>query len=132
MKILIVDDEQVSRKKLSKILETLGDCVAVEDGKQAIQAFKDAYYKGSAFDIVTMDIGLPEMDGNQIVNRLRAMEKEAIQPGEEPVKIIMVTSHSDKDTVLESISSGCDAFIVKPFDAETIIGKLSSLLFPSS
>lgn len=131
MRILIVDDEEVSRKKLTKILQTLGDCEAVDTGEKALNAFKDAYYAGSPFDIVTMDVGLPEMNGTEIVNRLRLMEKKASEMGAEPAKIIMVTSHADKDTVMESVASGCDDFIVKPFDGETIISKLSGLLFPS-
>ena len=127
MKTLVVDDELVSRKKMQKIMEGLGECEAVESGTAAIAAFKKALESGMSFDLITLDIAMPEMDGTEVLYTIREIEKEKNIPKEKQVKIIMVTSHSDKDTIVTSIQAECDDYIVKPFDRETIIEKIEKI-----
>ncbi|MBE9547496.1 MAG: HDOD domain-containing protein, partial [Proteobacteria bacterium] len=122
MKILVVDDELVSRKKLQKIMDGLGECEAVESGAAAITAFKEARGSGTPFDLITLDINMPEMDGIQVLYRIREIEKNI--PREKGIKIIIVTSHADKNTIVTCMQAGCDDFIVKPFDREMVIRKL--------
>ena len=129
MKALVVDDELVSRKKLQKIMESLGEYEAVESGSAAIAAFQKALENGMPFDLITLDVLMPKMDGTEVLYTIREIEKEKKIPGEKQVKILMVTSHSDKDTVITSIQAGCDDYIVKPFDREVIIKKLEKLGF---
>lgn len=124
MKILVVDDELVSRKKLQKILSNLGECGAVGGGKVAVAAFEKALREGDPFDLVTLDIVMPEMDGTEALLELRELEKEAGVPEEEKTVIIMVTSHWDKNNIVTSISAGCNDYIVKPFDKKIIFEKL--------
>ena len=126
MKILVVDDELVSRKKLQKILSNLGECGAVESGKAAIAEFEKALKEKDPFDLVTLDIVMPEMDGTEALVELRELEKEAGVPEEEKAVIMMVTSHGDKDSIVTSISAGCDDYIVKPFHKGTIFNKLDN------
>ena len=126
MKILVVDDELVSRKKLQKILSNLGECGAVEDGKSAITAFEKALKEKDPFDLVTLDIVMPEMDGTEALVELRELEKDAGVPEEEKAVIMMVTSHGNKDNIVTSISAGCDDYIVKPFHKGTIFDKLDN------
>ena len=77
MKTLVVDDEVISRKKLQKILSNLGECEAVEGGKAAITVFEKALKEKDPFDLVTLDIVMPEMDGTEALVELRELEKEA-------------------------------------------------------
>ena len=58
MKTLVVDDELVSRKKMQKIVDTLGECEAVESGSAAIAAFRKALGSGMPFDLVTLALCL--------------------------------------------------------------------------
>ena len=126
MKMLVVDDELVSRKKLQKILSNLGECGAAECGKAAITAFEKALKEKDPFDLVTLDIVMPEMDGTEVLVELRELEKEARVPEKEKAVIMMVTSHGDKDNIVTSLSAGCDDYIVKPFDKGTIFNKLDN------
>ncbi|NQU04426.1 MAG: HDOD domain-containing protein [Syntrophaceae bacterium] len=126
MKILVVDDELVSRKKLQKILSNLGECEAVGGGKVAVAAFKKALKEGDPFDLVTLDIVMPEMDGTEALVELRELEIEIGVPEEGKAVIMMVTSHGDKDNIVTSISAGCDNYIIKPFDKKTIFDKLDN------
>ena len=129
MKILIVDDELVSRRKMQKIMESLGECEAVESGSAAIAAFQKALENGMPFDLITLDVLMPKMDGTEVLYTIREIEKEKKIPKEKQVKILMVTSHSDRDSIITSIQAGCDDYIVKPFDREVIINKLEKIGF---
>ena len=124
MKILVVDDELVSRKKMNLIMNSLGECVAVDCGDDAITAFEQALANQSLFDLINLDIFMPEMDGKEVLKRIRQIESERGIPGDKRVKVFMVTIHSDKDTILECLKAGCDDFIIKPFDKSTILKKL--------
>jgi two-component system chemotaxis response regulator CheY len=129
MKILVVDDEVASRTKLQTIMETIGECVAVKSGQVAMAAFKEAQEKGAPFDLVTLDIDMPEMDGTETLYNIREIEKEMNVPEQKQAKILMVTSHSGKDTVITSIQAGCNDYLVKPFKKEVITEKLMKLGF---
>jgi two-component system chemotaxis response regulator CheY len=124
MRILIVDDENAARKKLSTIMESLGDCEAVETGKAAVEAFKRALESGTPFDLVTLDVSMPEMDGTEVLYEMREVEKKKNIPKDKRAKIFMVSSYSDKDTVITSVQAGCDDYIKKPFKRDYILGKI--------
>lgn len=109
LKVLIVDDSLIIRKKVSKILENLGHEVVFDatNGQEAI----DAYIKFKP-DLVTMDITMPDMDGITAVKHIIKDDKEA--------KIIMVTSHGQEDMVIKSIQAGAVGYILKPINDEKL------------
>ena len=106
------------------IMQNFGKCKVVESGKKAISAFKKAWESWTPFDLITLDVSMPEMDGIEVVYKIREIEKENKVPKEKQVKILMVTSHSDKDTIVNCVQAGCDDFVVKPFNKETISEKI--------
>ena len=71
MKTLIADDELVSRKKMEKIMEAFGECKTVETGKAAVAAFSESLKNGEPFDLVTLDIMMPDMDGLRALVEIR-------------------------------------------------------------
>ncbi len=103
LKVLIVDDSLIIRKKIRKILETLGHEVVFDatNGQEAI----DAYTKYTP-DLVTMDITMPDMDGITAVKHIMANDNNA--------KILMVTSHGQEDMVVKSIQAGAVGYMLKP------------------
>lgn len=107
LKVLIVDDSLIIRKKISKILENLGYDVVFDatNGQEAI----DAYIKYKP-DLVSMDITMPDMDGITAVKHIIKEDKEA--------KIIMVTSHGQEDMVIKSIQAGAVGYILKPISED--------------
>lgn len=124
MRILVVDDELISRKKMKMIMDSLGECEAVECGKDAITSFQHAWENGTPFDLITLDILMPEMNGTQVLDKIRQIESEENIARDKRVKIFMVTSHSDKDTIINCVQTGCDDFITKPFNKDTVLKKL--------
>ena len=127
MNILIADDENVSRKKLQKIMETIGECEAVKNGHDALEAFSAAIRKGKPFDLISLDIVMPDMDGITALTKIREADRRHIRPDKKPLKILMVTSHSKKEAVLTCIKAGADGYIVKPFNLEVIVAKLKEV-----
>ena len=127
MKILIVEDEAVSRAKLKLIMETFGICETVENGRDAVASFSKSCREKDPFDLVMLDIDLPDKDGRRVLSEIRAVEKDVNGSYGKKVKILMVTSLKDKTSILTCIQSGCNDYIVKPFDIDIIRTKLEKL-----
>jgi two-component system chemotaxis response regulator CheY len=127
MRILVVDDELVNRIKMAKALEPFGACVAVDSGEAALLAFETALERGEPFDLITLDISMPTMEGTEVLHEIRKIEELAKIPKANGTKVIMVTSLSDKETVIKCIQAGCDSYIVKPFDRTVMVKRLAEL-----
>ncbi|MEW6266798.1 MAG: response regulator [Thermodesulfobacteriota bacterium] len=127
MRILIVDDETVSRGKLTAILEDLGECRAVENGKQALAAFQTAWDNMEPFDLICLDVSMPEMDGREALIGIREAESRLELSPWSKTKVVMVTAQADQESVLDFLRAGCNDYIVKPFDGLTVRKKIESL-----
>ena len=124
MKILIVDDEIVSRSKMNTLLRSFGTCKAVDNGEEAIDLFKEAWRAGEPFDLVTLDIEMPNIDGFKVLSALREFESVLEVEKVRQSIIMMVTAQSDKQKVFTCLKAGCDDYIVKPFNMKIIREKL--------
>lgn len=110
VKVLIAEDEPVSRKILQKTLENWGyQVTAASNGREALAAFRESY-----FSFVITDWMMPEMDGLELVKRIR--ERQSM----EYVYIIMLTGKSEKQDLVEGMDNGADDFVSKPFDQEEL------------
>lgn len=126
MRTLIVDDDHTSRQLLRAVLSRYGKCYVAADGKEAIEVFREATKTGLYFDLICMDIRMPEMDGFNAVREIRALEAE-VMPAQAGVKIIMATASSDLRDILRSVRELCDSYLVKPVDTAQLIGRLKTL-----
>lgn len=127
MRILIVDDELVSRKKLEVILSSFGETLAVESGAEALTAFEGAWEEFKPFDLICLDINMPEMDGKQVLTQIRQLEEDMTLGGQARARIVMATALSDPGSVTEAMASGCDDYVVKPFQPAKIKEKITRL-----
>ena len=75
MKTLIVEDDFTSRLFLQTFLSRYGDCHMAVNGKEAVEAFQMATDNGSPYHLICMDIMMPEMDGQEAVRQVRALEE---------------------------------------------------------
>ena len=124
MKILIVDDDPVSRTILKKILSEFAECEFAENGVQALAVYKQGWENWAPFDLMTLDISMPDMDGKEVLQTIRAIENEKKVPGDKRAKILMTSAMVDKQTILTCARMGCDDYISKPFDKDTILKKI--------
>lgn len=126
MKILIVDDEKISRTILTSKLKHMGDCVAVDSSSRAIEELEKV---STRFDLITLDVSMPGMDGRHMLQYIRRKEIEAKIPKEERVKILMVTARMNMNTIKECIRLGCNGYLVKPVSRYQLLQNLEKLGF---
>jgi len=115
-KILIVDDAEFLRLRISKMLAVDGyEVIEAENGLKAIEA-----YKNGRPDLVLMDVTMPEMDGLTALKHIRAFDSKA--------KVIMLTALGQESLVLEAVKSGARDFVVKPFERERVMSAIQKIL----
>jgi two-component system chemotaxis response regulator CheY len=116
MKVLIVEDEVVSQKLLMGFMEAYDAmCHEAQNGKKAIDAFQEALATGDPYDLILLDIMMPEMDGQQALREIRRIEAQKGIGGADMVKIVMVTALSDAKNVMEALVKGsCEGYLTKP------------------
>jgi two-component system chemotaxis response regulator CheY len=95
LNIQIVDDSELITKKLKQLLEKLGHDVIQVSSSGKVAIFDYSYVKP---DVITMDITMPDMDGIEAIRRLKAADND--------VKIIMVSTVTEKDKVMDAIRAG--------------------------
>jgi len=115
-KILIVDDAEFLRLRISKILSAdRYEVLEAANGADAIET-----YKTCAPDVVLMDVTMPEMDGLTALKHIRAFDPEA--------KVVMLTALGQESIVLEAVRSGARDFIIKPFERERVLTAIQKIL----
>lgn len=115
-KILIVDDAEFLRVRISKML--VGDGYEVFEAENGLKAIES--YQAHQPDLVLMDITMPEMDGLTALKRIRSIDTKA--------KVIMLTALGQESVVLEAIKMGARDFVVKPFERDRVINAIHKLL----
>ena len=97
------------------------------NGNEAISALQQSYVEGAPYDLICMDILLPEMDGLTALKEIRAIERNSgIEIGD-GVKIIMTTVLRDIRTVINSYNEFCDAYVIKPIDKARLLEEMHKL-----
>lgn len=128
MRILIVEDDFISRKVMLKLLSEFGSCDVAVDGVEAVSACELAWESGTPYDVLFLDIMMPNMSGDEALKRIRARERElGISPAQE-VKVIMTSALDDPKTVTNAFyQGGATSYLVKPVERRTIVQELRSL-----
>lgn len=114
MRILIVDDDYVSRTKLKALFSSYGDCDVAPNGKLALALFDIAGDEGMPYDLISLDVEMPGLTGQDVVREVRKLEKFKKIPSESFVKILMVTIKKDPVNVASAYHGGCTEYCPKP------------------
>ena len=126
MKVLIVEDDFTSRLLLQTFLSRYGECHIAVKGKEAVEAFRIARKDGQRYDLICMDIMMPEMDGQAALQEIRA-EEESAHEYANAVKVIMTTALTDIKDVISAWRGLCDAYLMKPIDRGKLLEQLKLL-----
>jgi two-component system chemotaxis response regulator CheY len=133
VKTLIVEDELTSRVVLRELLKRFGPPQVAMNGAEAVEAVRAALENTEPFELICLDIEMPEMNGQDALKRIRQLEEEAGLTPEKRARVIMTTAHSDRDNVIQAIQSQCDYFLVKPIDGRALLEELRRLgLIPAT
>jgi len=119
LKFLIVDDFSTMRRIIRNLLKEIGYSSAdeAEDGQAALGKLR-----GGGFDFVVSDINMPNMNGFELLNSIRADESLRHIP------VLMVTAEARKEDIVTAAQSGASGYIVKPFTKATLEEKLQKIL----
>jgi len=129
MRILIVDDDFTSRRLLQTFLSEYGQCDVAVNGKEAVEAYRNSMNEWDAYDLICLDIMMPEMDGQQVLKEIRQIEKGSGKDGLDGVKIIMTTALDDSDNIKQAFREQCEVYLVKPIEKQKLLDKLKELGF---
>jgi two-component system chemotaxis response regulator CheY len=119
MRILIVDDDYISRLRLKSLLQKYGDCDAASDGDLAIAMYKSALKEDMPYHLVTMDVEMPDMRGQDVVHKLMEIQKDSADP-EHSFKVFMISGKKNMQDVASSYFEGCEEYILKPVTPDKI------------
>jgi two-component system chemotaxis response regulator CheY len=115
-KILIVDDAEFSRGRMTKVLGNAGySVIEAGNGFEAVSRYCD-----EKPDVVLMDITMPEMDGISALREIRSVDPEA--------RVVMLTRMGQETIVLEALEAGAKDYLVSPFEADRVLDALSKVL----
>jgi two-component system chemotaxis response regulator CheY len=124
VKILIAEDDATSRFMLQKMLERYGKCDIAVDGRQAVESVSLAMEAGQPYDLICLDIWMPEKDGHEALQEIRAMEHEK---GTDAARIVMTTALKDTKNMSSAYGETCDGYLVKPIDTTKLLNLLKDL-----
>jgi two-component system chemotaxis response regulator CheY len=128
MRALIVDDDFYSRNMIHEILRPHAHCDIAVNGEEAIEAFRRGLTANEPYDLICLDLLMPELDGQQALREIRAIEKEfgVIQQNE--AKVVVTTMLDDeKETHDAFFLGGATSYLVKPIDEEKLLNECKSL-----
>ena len=126
LRILLVEDDFTSRLVLQTFLSRYGECHVAVNGREAVEACGAALQEGRIYDLICMDIMMPEMDGREAVHRIRVLEEAEGISFTHGAKIIMTTTVADIKKVFQCFKELCDGYLVKPIDLSKLMGYMES------
>ncbi|MHC1752541.1 response regulator [Humidesulfovibrio sp.] len=129
MHILIVEDDVPSQLFLKTVLKSYGPCAIAGDGAKAVRAYTEAALGGNPFDIVFMDIMMPEMDGLTAIDRIREFEAQTPQKVPRPAQVVVVTAAQDTQNIIHAYCAGnVFAYLKKPLDSQDLKATMAKML----
>lgn len=121
MRILIVDDEATSREVLKRMLRSYGECEAASSGEDAYREFILAHGAMQPFSLITLDIAMGGIDGNETARRIRRWEDAyRVHQCSIEAKLLVITSGVASVSPFRSFRQGAEAYVKKPVDAEAL------------
>ena len=127
LRMLVVDDDAMSRMVLCRALESHGECLTAADGREAIDAFRAALAEGRPFDLITLDVMMPDVDGRSALTQIRFLEEDRDLKPEDRTKIIMTTTLSERKDIEGAFRDHCDAYVTKPVSVDDLLARVRQL-----
>src|SRR5258708_7402632 len=127
LRILLVEDNFINQRLAVRLLETLGHIsVVANNGREALEKIDQQEHEG--FDLVLMDVQMPEMDGFEATAAIRERERGSIDGAHMPV--IAMTAHAMKGDREDCLRAGMDDYISKPITPEALMSAMKRILVP--
>ena len=126
LRVLLVEDDFACRLLLQTFLSRYGECHIAVNGSEAVDAFRAALESSQGYDLICMDIMMPEMDGREAVRQVRALEEARGIRSTSGARIIMTTAVDQVKEVILCFKELCDAYLMKPIDLGQLLNHMRS------
>ena len=123
---LVVDDNFTNRQLLIELLTDKFVCDVAVNGLEAAEAFHVSLENNKPYDIILLDIMMPDVDGIECLYSIREEEKKRDTALGDGVPVLMVTAH--ESMFMKAFHEGCDDYILKPIDPVLLFQKIDKLL----
>lgn len=127
MRILIAEDDLISRRVITKLLSTYGECDVTVDGIEAIDAFVRALDSGKPYDLICLDVMMPKVDGIKALQTIRQLEDVRRIEEVKRAKVIVATALGETNYVMSAFRTGMEAYVNKPIEVNNIEGAMKKL-----
>ncbi len=128
MKTLIVEDDAMNRELLVEFFSEYGQVESAGNGFSALDLFQDASLQEKPFDLICMDIMMPDLDGQAALKEIRELETDKGLDSKDIVKVIMMTGLDDRENVTNAyVEGGCHGYLTKPIATKDIVALLAQL-----
>jgi len=127
MKTLIVEDDFTSRLLLQEFLKSYGPSHIAVNGNEAVEAVRLALEASERYDLICLDIMMPELDGQAALMQIRDLEKAKGIWSSSGSKVVMTTALGDMKNVARAFEGFADAYLTKPIDKTKLLDTLRQL-----
>lgn len=125
MRILVVEDDFISRRLICRYLESFGECDVAVNGNEAVAAVRQALAGKASYDLVCLDIMMPGLSGQETLREIRRLEASCGCGGGS--RVIMTTALEDKESVAEAFAAQADGYVTKPIDKRRFLETLKDM-----
>ena len=125
MKIMVIDDVFMNILRLKEAVRAFGEVEGYQNAREGLEALQFAYLTNAPYDLLFLDILMPELSGFEVLDALVKMGAD--RPPKERTKVVMVTSRNQEESVRKSIRSGASGYVIKPFQNERIHAEILRL-----
>jgi two-component system chemotaxis response regulator CheY len=125
MKIMVIDDVFMNILRLKEAVRPFGDADGFQNAREGLEALQFAYLTNDRYDLLFLDIVMPEMSGFDVLKAVVKMGA-GLSP-KERTKVVMVTARNQEESVREAIRNGASGYVIKPFQDERIHGEIQRL-----
>jgi len=129
LKILIVEDDLMSREMMCSILGAYGSCEMAASGGEGLDAFRLALDRGQPYDLICLDLVMPDLTGHEVLKTIRNIEEVRNILPPDCAKVIIISAMNDSENIMGAFINQCESYIVKPIDSNVILKTLLSLGF---
>jgi two-component system chemotaxis response regulator CheY len=127
MRTLIVEDEFTGRVLMQEFLKILGPVDLAADGQMGVNMVRLALENRQPYDLICLDIMMPDLDGQQTLRVIREMEQDWGIYTTQRAKVVMTTSLNDRENVVNAYTGQCDGYLTKPISRQPLLDELRRL-----